>query len=348
MKEGKPRIAFFPAHPAQLWLMYFVSRELEGKVEIYWVLRDKDVLVKIANKLQIQYIIISKAKTGIVGNTLEFFINIFKSISITKKKKIKLWFTKYGAGNIAARACKIKSISFNDDDIDIVPFIAITSYPFANEILAPKWVRMGRYAGKTTRFNASNELIYLHPNRFLPIPLSRSHQEPSDFILIRLSALTAHHDVGIAGISEYILNRIIMRYADDYQIYVSSEKKLSEKFNKYRLPASVEQIHGILQRAKCIVTDSLSMALEAAVLGTPSVRISDFGLEISALKAFEKYELIFNYPPDKAQQAIEKMDELLILDKVGIVSERSNRLMKDMEDPLPIFTKAILRHLYLI
>jgi predicted glycosyltransferase len=89
------------------------------------------------------------------------------------------------------------------------------------------------------------------------------------------------------------------------------------------------------------------MALEAAVLGTPTVRLSDFGLEVSAFKAIQKYGLIFNFLPSQIDQAIIKIDDLLTQDKQGLIKERSRNLIKDMEDPLPYFSNAILRHLSL-
>ena len=345
MSKDRPVVAFFPAHPAQLWLMNSVVTALGERITAVWVLRDKDVLIDIANRLNIEYVLISRAKTGLLGNMLELLANTIRAVRLTKKYKINLWFTKYGAGNIASVLCGRRSISFNDDDIDIVPLIAITSYPFAKKILAPRWVRMGRFDHKTIRFNASNELVYLHPNRFSPSQeklkkLNISDNQP--FILIRMSGLNAHHDVGIRGLSEKFLEKMISRYKSTHQLFISSEKPLSDIFSKYHLRTNVDDIHHVLHAAACIVTDSLSMALEGAILGTASVRLSDFGLQVSAFKAIEKYELIYNLAPDETEAAIAAIDQVLQYDASGEISRRSKNLIDELEDPLPYFTATIL------
>jgi predicted glycosyltransferase len=348
MSKDRPVVAFFPAHPAQLWLMNSVVTALGERITAVWVLRDKDVLIDIANRLNIEYVVISRAKTGLLGNMLELLANTIRAVRLTKKYKINLWFTKYGAGNIASVLCGRRSISFNDDDIDIVPLIAITSYPFAKKILAPRWVRMGRFDQKTIRFNASNELVYLHPKRFSPDyeklkALNINDDQP--FILIRMSALDAHHDVGIRGLSEQFLETMINRYQNTHQLFISSEKSLSDIFSKYHLRTNVYDIHHVLHAAACIVTDSLSMALEGAILGTASVRLSDFGLQVSAFKAIEKYELIYNLAPDETEAAIAAIDQVLKYDASGEISRRSKNLIDELEDPLPYFTDTILDQL---
>ena len=348
MSNDKPVVAFFPAHPAQLWLMNSVANALGEKIAVVWILRDKDVLIDVANRLKIKYVVISTAKTGLFGNIVELLTNTIRAVHLTKKYNINLWLTKYGAGNIASVLCGRRSISFNDDDIDIVPLIAITSYPFAKKVLAPRWVRMGRFDRKTIRFNASNELVYLHPKRFSPSQAKLEKLNISDnqpFILIRMSALNAHHDVGIRGLSEKFLEKVISRYKATHQLLISSEKPLSRILSKYQLHTNADDIHHVLHAAACIVTDSLTMAQEGAVLGTASVRLSDFGLQMSQFKAIAKYELIYNFAPEQTEAAIAAIDQVLIHDAAGEISRRSKKMIDELEDPLPYFIDTILDQL---
>lgn len=343
-----PTVALFPAHPAQLWLMNALALELKGEVKIVWVLRNKDVLLTIANKLELEYEVISNAKTGLLGNFLELLANIVRSIIISRKHQVDLWFTKYGAGNIAAALCKAKSLSFNDDDIDVVPFIAITSYPFANKVIAPEWVRMGRYRKKTIRYRGSHEFGYLSSQRFLPDrghlrKLGLGKKEP--YIMIRMSALEAHHDVGISGLSEDFIDEIIIELGTRYKIFISSEKPLSQKYEAYQLHSDVVDIHHILFHADCLIADSLSMPLEAAVLGTPSIRLSDFGSQVSAFAAIEPFGLIFNFSPIEIDKALSKLREVLELKKEGTFTQKRQQLLDYMEDPILVFKNAILEQL---
>lgn len=344
---GIKTVACFPAHPSQLWLMVNVVRALPQDIQVIWVLRDKDILIALAERLGLNYTVISRAGTGLVGNALEMLVNIFRARRITRRRRVDLWLTKYGAGNIAAFLARVPSLSFNDDDIDVVPLIAATSYPFARRVLAPASVRMGRYEGKTLRYRGSHELVYLHPRRF-----SVNHQllaeaglanEP--FILVRLSGLAAHHDIGIGGMSHGAVARLIADFSEQYRIVISSEKPLPAELANYQMRAPVDHVHHLVAAASCLVTDSLSMALEAAVLGTATVRLSDFGLALSAFQTVEPYGLVANFKPGQVGEALTAVAQMLELERRGEIVVRSRQLVEDMEDPLPVFVNAILEHL---
>jgi len=49
------------------------------------------------------------------------------------------------------------------------------------------------------------KLAYLHPDRFTPLQLDIK----KPYFLIRLSQLNAHHDFGIKGLNEHLLDQII-------------------------------------------------------------------------------------------------------------------------------------------
>jgi predicted glycosyltransferase len=342
MRNSKPNIALFPAHPAQLWLMHTLAKTIDSEVKVHWILRDKDVLTLLADKLGIDYQVISRARAGLIGNSFELLGNIFKAIRITRSAHIDLWLTKYGAANIAATLCGKKSISFNDDDIDVVPLIALTSYPFAHKVIAPEWVRLGRFDKKSIRYKGSHELVYLHPVRFSPNSELIGELAEREFIIVRLSALAAHHDLGIKGVSFSFLDKLIDRFSSSYRIVISSERSLPEQYEKFRYSAQIDHMHHVLYFSRCLVTDSLSMALEAAVLATPSVRLSDFGNQISAFKAIENYHLIYNFSPHETQAALNQISGILQEDSPQEFKDKSARLVKEMEDPLPVFRSAIL------
>ncbi len=338
------KIALFPAHPAQLWLMYSIYKKLSEEYQVLWVLRDKDILIELASSLKIEYRVISKAKSGIFGNAFELFSNIFKVILITRSYKVDCWITKYGAGNIGAYLCGVPSISFNDDDIDIVPLIAATSYPFAKYVICPQDLRMGKYHTKALRFKGMNELAYLETGgqtNSESAPLELLDLLGKKYILIRLSALSAHHDVGKRGISTQFIINMLKKYEGQYRIVISSEKPLPKELEDYKLKIPVQFIHITLRSACCLVTDSLSMALESSVLGTGVVRLSDFGGNLTAFQSIESYRLIFNHSPDDLSGAMQSVCEVLELNTTGEMQNRSDMLRADMESPVPLFLETI-------
>jgi uncharacterized protein len=342
------KIAWFPAHPAQVWLMHAIKKKLEETdpyIQHIWVVRDKDITLKLLDSLGQKYIHLSKAGKGLLFNAIEMLFATIKTIYITRKYGITLWFTKYGSGNIGARLLGKKSISFNDDDIDVVPLIAKTSYPFANRLIFPLATRVGKYQDKSIQYDACHELVYLHPDRFIPDKqvvdrLGINTAKP--YCILRLSALTSHHDIGKTGISDKLLGKIVeLCLINGRTPILSSERKLPRDLKEYEITLPIDQIHHAIAYAEFYAGDSQSMALESATLGTPTFRFSDFST-ISVINEFEKHGLIKSY---ESKDETEFLRVILQIIKNPSAKEEWNRnwhvFVKQKEDPLPIFVATI-------
>lgn len=290
-------IAFFPAHPAQLWLMIAVKDWLDRNGYDYkfiWYFRDKDITLKLARELGLNGCVVSKASSGFLGNALELFVNIFKCFFYTKRHRVDLWVTKYGCGNIAAYLCGAKSISFNDDDEDVVPLIAKTSYPFADRLIFPVFTRNYRYCNKATYYQGLHEVAYLVKNSTAKI----SYDESEPYAFIRVSALAAHHDVGHRGFSIELLTKIVALFEDNgIRVYISSEQSLPSRFDSSVINVDVSRIHQFLRGARFYIGDSQTMAIEASILEVPTIRISDFS-NLSVINHLEERGLIKSFLPD--------------------------------------------------
>jgi predicted glycosyltransferase len=265
---------------------------------------------------------------------------------MTGHDRICAWVTKYGSGNLGARLRARPSLSFNDDDADVVPFIAWTSYPFANQILATQWTRMGRFEPKTRHYPGFHELFYLHPNRFTPeasihAELGLRTDEP--FALLRLSALTAHHDVGVRGVQDSLARRILACCEGRTRLLISSERPLPQDLERYRCSIPVDRIHHALAAAVFFVGDSQTMTAESAVLGTPALRLNDFVGRIGYLAELERRGLAFGYRYTEKDAMLRHIYELLA--SGGWRAEyahRRARLLADCPDPVPGFAERIM------
>lgn len=204
----------------------------------------------------------------------------------------------------------VPAYNFNEDDDEVVKLYSYLAYPFANKIVNPDCIKYNKWGKKRVLYPSYHELAYLHPDNFVPEmdKIKSYNLEPSKYVIIRLSALKAHHDSGIKGISSELLGRI------------------KEIFSGYRIIESVEQnknhvikpwdMHHVMAFAKIIISDSQTMTAEAAVLGRPSVRVNDFVGRISYLEEMEhKYGLTFGFKP---------LQEELILTKVGELISRND------------------------
>jgi predicted glycosyltransferase len=143
-------------------------------------------------------------------------------------------------------------------------------------------------------------LFYLHPARFTPDPQVRAELgvvPGARFGIVRLSALAAHHDAGVRGLSEEMVSRLRQGLPAEVRLFVTSEKPLTGELRRWQLPLRPSRIHHAVALADFVLGDSQTMTAEAAVLGVPAFRVSDFVGRISYLRELEDYGLAFGFRP---------------------------------------------------
>ncbi|ELZ14200.1 hypothetical protein C479_00682 [Halovivax asiaticus JCM 14624] len=135
------------------------------------------------------------------------------------------------------------------------------------------------------RYRGFQELAYLHPNRFEPDPdrLRAAGVDPSDrYFFCRFRTWDAFHDVGQGGLSPAGKRELVSRFDDRGTVYISSSDPLPPDLEPYRQPIPPTAVHDLLYYADCYAGDSATMATEAALLGTPAVRIQSFATDFDA------------------------------------------------------------------
>lgn len=173
------------------------------------------------------------------------------------------------------------------------------------------------------RVKGYKELAYLHPRYFSPDPvifkeLKIGLHEP--YVILRFNLLDAIHDIGRHGLS--ITNQIdLVREFEKYgHVFVSPEGSLPPEIEKNRLKIPYQRIHHALYFANMLVSNSCTMTTEAAILGTPAVRVHPI-VGHNDPKIFSelehKYGLIYSFHTNGA--AVQKAIELL--SKPGLKNE---------------------------
>jgi hypothetical protein len=132
------------------------------------------------------------------------------------------------------------------------------------------------------------------------------------YSILRFAKLNAHHDVGAQGFTTDVVRetiRIMKQYGD---VYITSERELEPEFEQYRLQINPLHIHHVISFAQLYAGDSQSMAVEAAMLGTPSVRFSSFSGKIRVLEELEHtYKLTVGILPSETTKLFSTIDDLL-------------------------------------
>ncbi|HAF29699.1 MAG TPA: hypothetical protein DCG75_11695 [Bacteroidales bacterium] len=85
------------------------------------------------------------------------------------------------------------------------------------------------------------------------------------------------------------------------------------------------------------------MCVEAAVLGTPSLRYSNFAGKIGVLEELEQlYELTYGFPVSKSNALLEKLDNLLKIESIKLLwHQKRDKMLRDKIDVSAFWTWLI-------
>ena len=226
----------------------------------------------------------------------------------------------------------------------IVPLFQKMAGPFIQTILSPVSCDNWKLEPKSIKYSGYHKLAYLHPNQFHPdrTVVERYFSTDKPYFVLRFAKLKAYHDIesDAHGINTEIAQHLIDLLLPYGNVYITSERELEPQFEKYRLNINPLDIHHVLAFAKLYVGDSQSMAVEAAMLGTPSLRFNDFAGKIGVLEELEhKYELTFAISPSEPQKLYDKVAELLSMpDLHETFQQRRQKMLSEKVDVTAFFT----------
>lgn len=342
---SKMRILFYLGHPAHYHLFRSIIETLKNRShEVLVTVKKKDVLEELLEKDEQEYINIfpKERGNGKISIALSLLKKDFSLYKIARKFNPLVMIGTSAEITHVGRLLRIYSIVVNEDDHDVVPFFSKLAYPFGDCILAPSSCRVGRWAHKCISYEGYHELAYLHPRIFIPNKevVFGFNPKREKYFILRFAKLSAHHDSGKSGINDEIADKIIEILGPHGRIYISSEKELSPDFEKYRINIAPDYIHHALFFADLYIGDSQTMAAEAAVLGTPSLRFNDFVGRISYLEELEhKYSLTFGFKTTEPLKLFKKIEELIHIQNIKAMwQKRREKMLSEKIDVTAFMT----------
>ena len=333
------KFLFYLGHPAQYHFIKHTAKELiQDGHQIKILIKTKDILEALLKEdgwdyENIQTVPRKNTKWSIIKASFERSWRVYRAAHSFGADML------IGTDSSIAQAAWLMrkpAITTLEDDVEVIYNLARLTFPFTSTILVPLPCRVGKWEKKKVPYYGYMKLAYLHPNRFSPdISVVDKYGITGHYIIIRLAGLTAHHDTGIKGLNVALVHRIIdIAQELGYSAYISSESSLESSLAPYQLHIAHIDIHHILAYASMIISDSQSMSVEAAILGTPSIRFSDFVGRISVLEELEKeYGLTFGIKPTDTVLLETKLKELLTLPNARFeFKNRRNRLLAEKID----------------
>lgn len=332
---------FFFVHPSKFHVFRNTINALKAKGHrVDLIITSKDVLEDLVKLEGWEYTNIfpkgrkMKGVSPIISSGINFFRTLYRLYKYTKGCKYDLFITDDLLVYLG-KLKKVPSIVLNDDDLDIAKQYALVLAP-ATYILSPDITNSGKYDSKKIGFPGYKELGALHPNYFKPDKsiVETFNPDHTQYFILRLVSLRAYHDVGMNGLSDEQVRKLIRLLETKGKVYISAERELIAEFEKYRIQIEPTKIAHVLYYAQMFIGDSQTMTSEAAVLGTPAFRCNDFAGRISVMEEKEtKYGLSFNFRPAEFQLMYDKIESLLeVADYKETFREKRKEMLRDKID----------------
>ncbi|MGM9826377.1 MAG: DUF354 domain-containing protein [Paludibacteraceae bacterium] len=316
------KVLFMMSHPAHFHMFKNVIACLQkDRHGIVTVIRPKDILEQLCVGAQIPFIKVkarpksaSKLCLGIA--LLERTIEVCR---IVHREKPDFMIGSDGVIAVAGKLYGIPSFEFFDDDYETIKLYADIFFPIYTGVIASRTTDAGKFHYKKIEFDGNKKLTYLWPKYFTPtsaVVKQYNIDSEKPYFLLRLSALNAHHDNGVSGISNDVAQRLINILRPHGQVYITSERSLEPQFEQYRLHINPLDIHHIMAFATLYIGDSQSMAVEAAMLGTPCLRFNDFvgAKKIGVMEELEHtYGLTYGISSHEPEKLYAKIEELMAM-----------------------------------
>ncbi len=351
MAKTADTFLFYLGHPAHYHNVSVVIQQLSAKgYDIVLVARAKDVLFELLEGLpyKIRYLKPKKGK-GKVSLITTVVKREFVLYRIALKYKPKMLVGTDIVITHVGRLLGIPSVILNEDDSAAVPFLAKFGFKYATAVFSPNCCDISPFENKKIGYNGYHELAYLHPNYFTPNKdkIQGLTKKGEKYFILRFAELTAHHDKGKKGINLAIAKQLIEKLTPFGQVFITSERKLEPELENYRIKINPKNIHHALAFAQIYIGDSQTMAAEAAVLGTPSIRFNDFVGKLGYLEELEhKYQLTVGISTENSQILFDKVDELLKDEFIKTTfAKRKEEMLKSCEDVAQLWTNYFIKNI---
>lgn len=330
-------------HPAHVHFFKNVIWKLESdghEVEI--TVRDKEITIKLLELYGLKYHNLGKNQKGLTNKAIGMIKTDIKLYKIAKKFRPDV-LTGIHNPYVAHVSRLLEKPSLIFTDTEHAKLANILTFPFSTTIYTPVCFKSD-LGMKHIRYDGYHELAYLHPKYFEPNPSILDElelQKDEIFTVVRFIAWNASHDFGNNGIGSENRWQFVKELENYGRVLITSESKLPEEFEPYIIQLSPEKIHDLLYYATLYVGEGATMAVESAILGTPSIYVSTLAGTMGNLSELEKkYNLLFNCSNSEA--ALSKAKELLMNNELrNMWSFKKELLFRDKIDVTKFAVESI-------
>jgi len=311
-------------HPAHVHYFRNFIKIMEKKEHKFLITaREKEFTHYLLEKSGIDYVSRGKGSKSTIGKIFYLLKGDYSLFKFGLKFKPDL-FLSFGSA-YAAHASKILGVPhIAFDDTEHAKFEHLMYVPFTKCILTPDSFKKN-FGEKHLRFAGSMDMAYLHPKYYRSNIqyLEELQLKSKTYFLLRFVNWRASHDLRQSGFSAEGKKKLIKFLSQRGELIISSEGNLPDEFRKYLYKGDPFQMHTILQHATMFISESGSMATEAAVLGTPSIMVNSSAKYFGIFEYIGKFGNLFYFEDE--HEAIIKIEQLLSTNNLREASNRNAR-----------------------
>lgn len=348
--SSKKRVGIIVNTPAQVhFYRHIYERLLEHGHRAFIIARAERETTDLLHEFGLPHSIFSTPPESKIGKIFTMPRDIINASQLLKKEQVNI-VTGFGVYDAYCSALLgVPNVVFIDNE----PRIGKHSYalqfhlfyPLVDTLITPSFFRedMGE---KHILINGLKEFAYLHPNYYTPkdsIFESLGIGKGERYFILRFNGLSAFHDLGVSGLTPEMKTSLVYELEKHGRVFISSEKDVPSEVESRILRIPKNRIHDALYYASLLVTDTQTMATEAAILGTPTVRCNSFvgpNDMGNFIELENKYHLLFNYCEfkDAMAKAIELAEDDSMKAEWGW---RRNRLFEENIDVTAFMTRYL-------
>ena len=338
------RIFVDVSHPAHVHFFRHIIRELRRRGHtVYIASRAKEMTEALLSSYGLEFKRFSVAATSIPYQVLELMVHWWKVLRFLRKKRVDLAISISGLfTSLPGRMARVFNVMETDtEDAGLSNRISLK---FADVVVTPSAYLMD-YGPNHIKYDGYHELAYMHPSRFSPDSSALSRyglSKDSRFWVVRSVEWSALHDRAEQGFSAQGLVRLVDFLRERGTVIVSSEG--GDVPNGALPVADPADMHHLLYYASGYVGESPTMAMEAAICGTPSLLVSSRARKLGYIVEMEeRYGLIkvFN-SEDELWTEISFLNE-----PARDQRKRRDAMLSEKVDVVDWFVDAIENHFWM-
>jgi predicted glycosyltransferase len=299
---------------------YIKAMESRGH-QMLCIVNDKEMVSYFVDKYQLNAIFIGKNQPKIIGKLIQIPSHLLQTLKISLRFKPDLFIGQ--AFLHFAFASRILSKPFVIlEDTEVAKALHKVVIPFSDIVFTTSYFQRN-LGKKEVKLKCNYELLYLHPNYYVPDPDSLNDfglKADEKYCLIRFVSWEAYHDIGLSGLSLENKIRAVDEFSKHCRVLISSEVDPPQELLPYVTKISPDKMHDLLYYASLYFGESATMAAESAVLGTPAIYLDEHGRGYTK-ELEEKFDLMFNYKTSQQDQQASILKGIEILKSKTAKSE---------------------------